>query len=836
MIFVKGGAGDTRHPRMQALIDRAQADLVRRRFDTPADLLAGLYAALVEYLEGRELLRWGPFDAAPCTDATFDDLDHDRMTAFIGTARRARQFPLADDAPPEALLEHLNLLNRGRLTNAAVLLFGKRPQRFLISSGVKCAHFHGTRVGKPIPSHQVYQGTVFELVDHAVDFVLSKIALSVGTRAESVQAPVSYEIPKEVVIEAIVNAVAHRDYTSAASVQVMLFADRLEVWNPGGLPPPLTLDRLRVPHESVPGNPLLARAMYLIKYIEQMGTGTLDMIERCVAAGLREPEFEAAGEFVTRIRRAAPAGQPVVFTDKNMVRNRSGSARQELKGAALSRFLLRKRGLRWDGVPVPHARLEDLSEAAVDRFRNEARRSGRVDAALLVEPTPTLVDRLHLRERSHLKRAALLLFHPDPEVFFTGAYVKIGFFRDNVDLLYHDEIHGDLFTQVARTIDLLSTKYLRAGIRYEGIRRVESFPVPRNALREAVLNAVVHKDYASGATIQIRVYDDKLMIWNPGQLPPDWKAEDLLEKHESKPFNPDVAHAFFRAGLVEAWGRGIDLILADCRQAGVPAPELRFERAGFWAVFRFPADYPVPTGAPRTGGERMDSAEPAGKPAELEAPTGQPISLRSGPGPAAADGYAARRARQRQVEDLLEGAVVDSVDGEGGARAGRVLGGFEDEDQAVAERGRIVEVERVDEPLAVELAQDVGVAAGVVAEQGPVSVVVAVGQPVLRREDRAVPTEEIPVLQHELVGALATAVPEGGGLVAGPGADEILELGPAFGLIPLPAVDGQDGAGDERQRHEGPHRLPPGVAPTLREPPGWPSGGRARRAARAPDA
>ena len=94
----------------------------------------------------------------------------------------------------------------------------------------------------------------------------------------------------------------------------MLFADRLEVWNPGRLPPPLTLEKLRVPHESIPGNPLLARAMYLVKYIEQMGTGTLDMIDRCAKAGLPEPEFEASGEFVTRIRRAALAGQPVVFT------------------------------------------------------------------------------------------------------------------------------------------------------------------------------------------------------------------------------------------------------------------------------------------------------------------------------------------------------------------------------------------------------------------------------------------------------------------------------------------------------------------------------------------
>ncbi len=356
------------------------------------------------------------------------------------------------------------------------------------------------------------------------------------------------------------------------------------------------------------------------KLLEDLPNKVRDVLGIVVDVNLKA---EAGKEYLEIV--VEPQAHPVSY--KGEYHYRSGSTRQELKGAALSRFLLRKQGLHWDGVPVPQARLEDLSEAAVDRFREEARRSGRLDAALLAEPTPTLVDRLHLRERSHLKRAALLLFHPDPEVFFTGAYVKIGFFRDNIDLLYHDEIHGDLFTQVARTIDLLSTKYLRAGIRYEGIRRVESFPVPGNALREALLNAVVHKDYASGATIQISVYDDKLMIWNPGQLPPDWKAEDLLEKHESKPFNPDVAHAFFRAGLVEAWGRGIDLILTDCRRAGVPTPELGLKRGGFWAVFRFPAGYPVPIGTPGTGGERTDMAEPTGKPAERAVPAEHPVVL-----------------------------------------------------------------------------------------------------------------------------------------------------------------------------------------------------------------
>jgi len=243
---------------------------VRRRFASTPELIGGLYAALVQYLEDRELIRTGPFDAAHCPEATLEDLDAERIGRFVGLARRARSFPLPEGSGLADVLTHLNLLNRGRPTHAAVLLFGRQPQRFLISSEVKCAHFHGTEVAKPIPSYQVYKGTVFALVDQAVDFVLSKINLAVGTRAESVQAPVEYEMPIEVVREAIVNAVAHRDYTSNGSVQVMLFSDRLEVRNPGRLPADLTLEMLRGPHTSVPANPLLAESLYLTKYIERM--------------------------------------------------------------------------------------------------------------------------------------------------------------------------------------------------------------------------------------------------------------------------------------------------------------------------------------------------------------------------------------------------------------------------------------------------------------------------------------------------------------------------------------------------------------------------------------
>ena len=199
LIYVKGVDDKARHPKMQALIHRAGSELIRRRFIDSASLLPAMYASLVAYLEAHKLILNGPFDAAPCRGATIRDLNEQSMKAFIRDARASRGFPLKESASGKELLTHLNLLDDAQPTHAAMLLFGKEPQRFLSSSEIKCAHFHGTEVAKPIPSYQVYKGTVFSMLDQAVDFVMSKLALSVGTRAEGIQAPVAYEIPREVV-------------------------------------------------------------------------------------------------------------------------------------------------------------------------------------------------------------------------------------------------------------------------------------------------------------------------------------------------------------------------------------------------------------------------------------------------------------------------------------------------------------------------------------------------------------------------------------------------------------------------------------------------------------
>ena len=264
---------------------------------------------------------------------------------------------------------------------------------------------------------------------------------------------------------------------------------------------------------------------------------------------------------------------------------RSGATKQELTGNALEEFLLRKRGRTWDSVPQPYLKMEDLDELSIRMFKEDAIRSQRMTEAELQLTNAELMDKLHLVEGNYLKRAAALLFHADPEKFITGAWVKIGFFNDRNQLLYQDEVHGSLFQQMEKTMDFLTTKYAKAYIRYEGLQRIDELPIPRDALREAILNALIHKDYSSFTPIQISVYDDKVMIWNTAVLPADWTVETLTQKHGSRPHNPDIAATFFRAGEVEAWGQGIERIQTFCTDYKCPAPEWRFDGAGIWTVF-----------------------------------------------------------------------------------------------------------------------------------------------------------------------------------------------------------------------------------------------------------
>lgn len=279
-----------------------------------------------------------------------------------------------------------------------------------------------------------------------------------------------------------------------------------------------------------------------------------------------------------------PHPYPVNY--KGQYHYRSGSSKLELTGEALNRFMLEKQGKNWDAVPIPNVSIEDLKEETFEYFKKRGISSSRIDDSVLRENNEQLLDNLKLREGQFLKRAAILLFHPDPEKYVTGAYVKIGHFQSPTELIFQDEVHGNLFEQVDKTIELLFTKYIKALISYEGIHRIETYEYPKEALREAVLNALSHKNYASGIPIQISVYDDKIIIWNDGKLPDDWTVERLIRQHPSRPFNPDIANAFFRSGYIESWGRGTIKIVDMCVAAGLPKPVYECAASDFQLEFR----------------------------------------------------------------------------------------------------------------------------------------------------------------------------------------------------------------------------------------------------------
>ncbi len=323
----------------------------------------------------------------------------------------------------------------------------------------------------------------------------------------------------------------------------------------------------------VVGVPNAARLM------EEIPNKVRDVLGIMVDVNLREEDGKEWVEI-----RVDPYPSPISY--RGEYHFRSGCTKQELKGAALERFLLKKRGRHWDGVPEPSFQVKDCSAAVLRLFARQAVQNGRMEKSVLKDSREIILENLELREGAYLKRAACLLFSQRAQRLVSGASIKIGFFVTDDDLRYQDEIRGNLFEQVEKTLEVLHSKYLKAYISYQGIQRLETFLFPLAALREALLNAVVHKDYSSGIPIQISVYEHQIVIWNPGQLPQDWTLERLMGKHPSHPFNPLIANAFFRAGYIESWGRGIEKIDRECREHDIAAPVYDYSMSGLMLTFK----------------------------------------------------------------------------------------------------------------------------------------------------------------------------------------------------------------------------------------------------------
>lgn len=268
-------------------------------------------------------------------------------------------------------------------------------------------------------------------------------------------------------------------------------------------------------------------------------------------------------------------------------RTRVGSTNRDLSPEELGRLVLQRSGQSWDGLPSPLG-LDRVAGSAIRRFTDLAQR--RLTEINSNEPDRILQNLSLLRE-GRLTNAAVLLFTERPQEIFPAARLRIGVLKETQILDTH-EVEGTLWEQLEGVMERFR-RLLKVALdvratapNLEGLQHREVWEYPLDALREAVTNALVHRDYAAPGDIQVRLLEDSLEIWNPGGLPEGIQLEQLrAPSHPSVLRNPLIARTFYSAGLIEQWGTGTTRILKWCREAGLPEPEFQEEAGGFRVVF-----------------------------------------------------------------------------------------------------------------------------------------------------------------------------------------------------------------------------------------------------------
>lgn len=231
------------------------------------------------------------FDSEICGTAGLEDIDNETVKWFLKRASYERNFDIDPETSVGDVLDRLELIKNGKLANAAILLFGKRPQKFFLQAETRCARFKGIKPVKPFVDMKVFDGSIIDQVDKSLGFVLEHIPMEVYLAGKPDREE-RYEYPPDAIREALTNAICHRDYETSSNVQIRIFDNRIEVWDCGSLPEPLTPEDLKKDRRSILRNPLISKSFFLLKYIEQWGTGTNDMIDMCLDWGLPEPLFE----------------------------------------------------------------------------------------------------------------------------------------------------------------------------------------------------------------------------------------------------------------------------------------------------------------------------------------------------------------------------------------------------------------------------------------------------------------------------------------------------------------------------------------------------------------
>ncbi|MEM2116099.1 MAG: ATP-binding protein, partial [Candidatus Woesearchaeota archaeon] len=263
---------------------------------------------------------------------------------------------------------------------------------------------------------------------------------------------------------------------------------------------------------------------------------------------------------------------------------RIGNTTREMNSERLKDFFLRTKS--WDIMITEGARFEDIDKESVKKFIRIARENGRLTIFDENSNIKNIFEHLKLSNKGKLTNAAIILFGKNPQRYFINAVTRIVRLKNETTIIGDRLIEGNLFKQVVEAEESIKN-FL--GVRYEikGLIRKEKWDYPITAIREALINALIHRDYFKwNVQTQIKIFDDYLWFFNIGGLPEGITLEQLKQPHSSVPRNPLIVHIFYLAGLIEEVGSGIGRILNDMKEAKLPEPEFKEEMGGFSVYFR----------------------------------------------------------------------------------------------------------------------------------------------------------------------------------------------------------------------------------------------------------
>lgn len=273
---------------------------------------------------------------------------------------------------------------------------------------------------------------------------------------------------------------------------------------------------------------------------------------------------------------------------------RTESTTSHMSQHRYEQLLVRRKQLNhtWDEQPAKNHDIDSLDHDEIRRTISDGVNQNRIGAEVQSYDIKHILSKFKLLKNGVPTNAAVVLFSKDVEQDYSNCMIRLARFRgkDKLgDFIDNQRVYGNAF-RLIRAADDFAQRHLPIASYFtpDKMQRTDQPAVPALALREALINAISHRDYHNrSATIALAIYDDRMEIWNNGTLPPELVLDDLREPHQSYPRNEEIATIFYKRGWVEGWGTGTLRMIGYCQQNGTPEPEFSEYSSGFAVTFRF---------------------------------------------------------------------------------------------------------------------------------------------------------------------------------------------------------------------------------------------------------